>query len=196
MIEFQKVSFSYEKKQVIQDLSFSLKNGEILGVMGPSGCGKTTLLSLAAGLRKPNAGKIVTNAKKISYVFQEPRLFPWLTVTQNLQAVAEKEKFSSEQIQQALHEVGLEDWGDAYPSQLSGGMKSRVSIARALLYGGDLFLLDEPFSALDEEMRKTLSLLLRKKICESGASAILVTHQRADAEAMADRILELTPLAK
>lgn len=191
MLEFQNVCFAYGKKQVLTDLSFILSDGEILAVMGESGCGKSTLLQLVAGFLKPKSGIILNQACKISYAFQEPRLFPWLTVTENLRAVLSDKDTADSRIADALDAVSLSDAAHLYPDELSGGMKSRVSLARALAYGGDLYLLDEPFAALNEELRAELSIKLRERIRQSGASAILVTHQRADAELMADRILAL-----
>ena len=191
MLEFQNVCFAYGKKQVLTDLSFTLSDGEILAVMGESGCGKSTLLQLVAGFLKPKSGIILNQACKISYAFQEPRLFPWLTVTENLRAVLSDKDTADSRIADALDAVSLSDAAHLYPDELSGGMKSRASLARALAYGGDLYLLDEPFAALNEELRAELSIKLRERIRQSGASAILVTHQRADAELMADRILAL-----
>jgi NitT/TauT family transport system ATP-binding protein len=191
MLEFQNVYFAYDKKQVFTDLSFTLANGEILAVMGESGCGKSTLLQLVAGFLKPKKGIIVNEACKISYAFQEPRLFPWLTVSENLRAVLSDKDTADSRIAEALDAVSLSDAANLYPDELSGGMKSRASLARALAYGGDLYLLDEPFAALNEELRAELSATIRERIKQSGASAILVTHQRADAELMADRVLYL-----
>lgn len=190
MIEFQNVTFSYGDQKILEDFSFSLPKGKILAVMGRSGCGKTTLLQLAAGLLKPNNGKILSQATKISYAFQEPRLFPWLTVAQNIAAVSDTTP-TLEEMQKLLSTVELEGCEKLYPHQLSGGMKSRVSLARALAYDGDLFLLDEPFSALNEELCATLAARLRQHLREKNTSAILVTHRLADAEALADQILEL-----
>ncbi len=193
MMEFQNVSFSYDgRKKVMDAFSFSLRDGEILAIMGESGCGKSTLLHLAAGLRKPVDGKIFSTHKKIAYVFQEPRLFPWLTVEENILAVMDgKEKSqNAERVKVLLDAVHLTDSATAYPDTLSGGMKTRVSLARALAYDADLLLLDEPFSALNDELRQELCTWLRNYIKEHGASAILVTHQHTDAELMADRILE------
>ncbi|MBE6553969.1 MAG: ABC transporter ATP-binding protein [Ruminococcaceae bacterium] len=191
MLKLDKISFSYGKKQVIRDLDLTLKRGELLAVMGASGCGKSTLLHLIAGLRKPTNGMIECNAERIAYVFQEPRLFPWLTVEENLRAVCSESENTDEQITQALALVGLENARVLSPAQLSGGMKSRVSLARALVYGGDLFLLDEPFSALDEALRIRLTQELRNYCKEKDITAILVTHQSSDAELFADRILRL-----
>lgn len=191
MIEFQNVSFSYGKKKVLDNLSFSLREGEILAVMGESGCGKSTLLNLAAGLLKPTKGTVVSDFSKISYAFQEPRLFPWLTVEQNIAAVLPPSPQQRELIQKALATVELSSAEKLYPRQLSGGMKSRVSLARALAYGGDLFLLDEPFAALNEDLRVLLIQRLHEELHANRATAILVTHQRADADALADRKIEL-----
>lgn len=191
MLKFQNVYFAYDKKQVFTDLSFTLANGEILAVMGESGCGKSTLLQLTAGFLKPKSGIIVNQAKRISYAFQEPRLFPWLTVSENLRAILSDKYTADSRIAEALDAVSLSDAANLYPDELSGGMKSRASLARALASGGDLYLLDEPFAALNEELRAELSATIRERIKQSGASAILVTHQRADAELMADRVLYL-----
>ena len=191
MIEFERVSFSYGKKEVLRDFSMTLGENEILAVMGASGRGKSTLLHLTAGLLKPTDGSIRSDFKRISYAFQEPRLFPWLTVEENIRAVLPKGSDTEERVKAALAFVELSDSASRYPHELSGGMKSRVSLARAIAYDGDLFLLDEPFSALDEELRLSLLQRLKEHLRKQHASAILVTHQRSDAEAIADRILEL-----
>ena len=192
MLHIRKLSFSYERKAVLDDFSLSVKQGEIVAVMGPSGCGKSTLLNLIAGLKKPNAGTVECNAKRISYAFQEARLFPWMTVEENLLAVLSKQdEDASERIENALSIVSLSDAKKLFPTELSGGMKSRASLARALVYGGDLFLLDEPFSALDEQLRTSLATTLRKEFQKRGATAIIVTHSLAEAESMADRIITL-----
>ena len=193
MILFDKVSFSYGEKEVLRELSFRLETGELLAVMGESGCGKTTLLHLAAGLCVPQTGEIRSDHTRVSVAFQEPRLFPWLTVRENLlSALPQSERRAGEErLSALLTEMGLSGVEGLYPRELSGGMKSRVSLARALLYGGDLLLLDEPFSALDEEMRQELATRLRKQLKDTGKTAILVTHLRAEAEAFADRVLRL-----
>ncbi len=133
MVKLEKVSFSYGKKQVLRDLDLTLTDGELLAVMGASGCGKSTLLHLIAGLHKPTGGDLIGDAERIAYVFQEPRLFPWLTVEENLRAVCTTSEDTDERIAHALALVKLEDSRALYPAQLSGGMKSRVSLARALV---------------------------------------------------------------
>lgn len=191
MLKIENLFFSFEKKAIFSDLSLSVKVGETVAVMGDSGCGKTTLLRLIAGLEKPQKGTITCNAKRIAYVFQEPRLFPWLTVAENLRAVMTDREDADQAVLQALETVGLAENADSYPDELSGGMKIRASLARALVSGGDLFLLDEPFSALNEELRHSLAEKLKAIFKERGITAILVTHQASDAEILAERIVKI-----
>ena len=195
MLKIENLSFSYDREHpIFNGFDLEIKKGELVAVMGPSGCGKSTLLGLIAESLAPTDGTITCNAQKISYAFQEPRLFPWLTVEENLGAVLPQDA-SPSQIADMLAFVDLSGTENLYPDELSGGMKSRVSLARALLYGGDLFLLDEPFSALDRELCISLSQKLRQHLKTIGASAILVTHQREDAKLFADRIIEISPVS-
>lgn len=192
MLEFRDVSFSYPNGlQVFERLSFELSDGELLAVMGASGCGKTTLLSLAAGLQKPSSGFVISSHQKISYVFQEPRLFPWMTVQKNVEVVLPNQPSNDLRVREILKEVGLEEAATLMPHELSGGMKSRVSLARAMAYDGDLFLLDEPFAALDKSLRQELAETIRTHLKKRKASAIFVTHQITDATLVADRLLRL-----
>ncbi len=193
MLKIENLSFSYDREHpIFEGFDLEVQDGELLAVMGPSGCGKSTLLGLVAEFLTPTAGTITRNAKQISYAFQEPRLFPWLTVEENLRAVLPKDAPPS-QITNMLAFVELSGTEKLYPDELSGGMRSRLSLARALLYGGDLFLLDEPFSALDRELSISLSKKVREYLKSIGASAILVTHQLEDAKLFADRIIEKSP---
>lgn len=192
MLKIKNLTFAYDRKNIFENLSLHLEKGEILAVMGPSGYGKTTLLGLVSGLLKSQKGEVENTFEKIAYVFQEPRLFPWLTVKENLLAVMdEKDKSAEKTVIECLRFVGLSDSLDKYPDELSGGMKSRASLARALAFGGDLFLLDEPFAALDEDLRNDLLVKLKEYLRAHNASAILVTHNKEDAEKLADRILLL-----
>lgn len=192
MLKITDMTFAFDEKIIFDGFSLELNKGEILAVMGPSGCGKTTLLGLLTGLLKPQKGQINNSFEKIAYVFQEPRLFPWLTVKENLLAVIdEKDENALKTVTECLSLVELTDAIDKYPNELSGGMKSRVSLARALVFEGDLFLFDEPFAALDEELRHTLTSKIKDYLRARGSSAILVTHNREDAENIADRILTL-----
>ena len=197
MLKMTNVTFAFEKQSIFENLFLELKKGEILAIMGPSGYGKTTLMGLASGLLKPQKGEILNSFEKIAYVFQEPRLFPWLTVKENLLAVMDKTDENVEKtVNDCLALVGLADAADKYPDELSGGMKSRASLARALSYGGDLFLLDEPFAALDEDLRRDLAIKIKDYLRARGASAILVTHNREDTEMIADRILTAQSLTQ
>ena len=188
MLTLDNISFSYGQKKVLKDFSLSLNAGELLAVMGPSGCGKTTVLRIIAGLIQPENGTVRNNFSKISMVFQESRLFPWLTVYDNILAVLPKKTDCKSKIYEILEAVGLSDCAGMFPSELSGGMKSRASLARALAYDGDLYLLDEPFAALDEKLRSELTVLLKEKMQEKDAAAILVTHLAKEARQFADRI--------
>lgn len=191
MLIFDHVSFFYGKKEILKDFSFTLKKGEILAIMGASGLGKSTVLNLAAGLRKPQSGLVECHTDKISYAFQEPRLFPWMNALNNVNAVLSAKKETIPLAMQALEFVELADSAKLFPAELSGGMKSRVSLARAIAYGGELYLFDEPFAALDKDLRERLSNKLRSFLKERGASALFVTHLKEDAEQFADRILEI-----
>ena len=134
MLKIHELSFSYGKKQVLRDLSLEVAPGEIVAIMGASGCGKSTLLQLIAGLLKPDSGRIESDAKRISYAFQEPRLFPWLTVKENLEAVLPRTLENRENaILRALEAVELADSADLYPDALSGGTGKGVGIWRRSL---------------------------------------------------------------
>ena len=191
MLELHDVCFDYDQKKILDHLSISIGKGELVALMGDSGIGKSTLLNLIAGLRKPLHGVIKCDAQKITYAFQEPRLFPWLTVLENILLVLQKDEKALQKAKEALAFVSLEDCEALYPDELSGGMKSRVSLARALAHEGDLYLLDEPFSALDDSLRTRLATDLRQRFKTRGASAILVTHLQSEAELFADRIIRL-----
>ena len=192
MLKISDLSFSYSQKKILDGFSLTVKRGEIVALMGPSGCGKSTLLNLIAGFQKPQGGTIESGAARTSYVFQEPRLFPWLTVEENLLAVLPtRDATAQEQMERALAAVSLTDAKALYPAELSGGMKSRISLARALVYNGELFLLDEPFSALDQTLRSSLAQALRQEFKERGTTVLLVTHDATEAAALADRTVIL-----
>ena len=194
MIQFDRVSFFYGKKPVLTDFSLTVPDGELLSVMGPSGGGKTTLLHLMAGLRTPTGGTLTVDEHLPAVAFQEPRLFPWLTALGNIRAVLPKDAPAAV-ADEALALVGLSDEANALPDALSGGMRSRVSLARAVAYGeavgSSLYLLDEPFSALDEATRQTLCAALRERIRAAGATAVLVTHDPDDATRFGDRVIRV-----
>ncbi|MBO7311087.1 MAG: ABC transporter ATP-binding protein [Clostridia bacterium] len=173
MIEFKKLCVKYDEQTVINDLSHTLDDGKIYGISGQSGVGKTTLINTVAGIVKPYSGEIINTHSKLSYIFQDARLFPWLTAFQNIECVCkDKEK--------ALYylELLLPDNADKYPHELSGGMKQRVSIARALAYDAPLMLLDEPFKGLDIETKLSTATTVFEHL--KGRTAIIISHDEND----------------
>lgn len=182
MIEFRGVFLAYGGAPVLEDVTLSVPEGTSAALMGPSGCGKSTLLNLAAGLLAPTGGAVTVTAERIAYVFQEPRLLPSRTALENVNAVLGDKKATLPRAMEWLERVGLQEAADKYPAELSGGMAQRVNIARALAYGGDLLLLDEPFKGIDEERKEDLTHLLRK--VGPGKTLLLATHDPAEAEAL------------
>ncbi|NEQ95540.1 MAG: ABC transporter ATP-binding protein [Cyanothece sp. SIO2G6] len=191
------ISHYYGSRLVLDDITLSAKPGEVVALMGPSGCGKTTLLNLLAGVLAPTMGEIGVVPRDIAYVFQEPCLFPWYTVTENIalgltaQGMGPRRRH---QIARGLAEtVGLATAAQLYPDQLSGGMKQRVNLARAFAVTPQLLLLDEPFGSLDMGTRQQLQQLLIHWVQQHHTTAILVTHDLAEAVIMGDRLLVLSP---
>lgn len=181
-ILFEHVTKRYEKT-VLDDITLSLEKGKITALLGVSGRGKTTVLRLLAGLEKPNGGRVKANGK-VGYLFQEPRLLPTLTAFQNVRLVAD----GDEDAKRAMALCKADALADKLPFEMSGGERQRVSLARLVAFGGDIWLLDEPFSALDAETKTqiigNLLPLMRAR------TVILVTHDAAET-AIADTILEL-----
>jgi NitT/TauT family transport system ATP-binding protein len=187
----------------LQDASLRLDAGDFIALLGPSGCGKSTLLRLIAGLDRPDAGMLRwdgTNAPaagEIGYVFQDATLLPWATAEANvflplrLQGVAKAAAVF--RVRDALRQVGLEGFETALPRQLSGGMRMRVSIARALVTRPRLLLMDEPFAALDEFTRHKLQLDLALLWQEIGCTIVFVTHSIYEAAFLAHRIVLMSP---
>lgn len=207
MIDFKNVGIQYEQKnsaiQVTQNLNFTIKQGSFTCVLGPSGCGKTTLLNIIAGFQSQSEGEVFVNGMpvrnvkiRLSYIFQGHNIFPWKTVRQNILfglssielTAAEKNK----RVEEVADEVGLLSHIDAYPKSLSGGMKQRVGIARALISAPSIILMDEPFASLDAltalKMRKLL-----KKLCERHQTTVVfVTHNIDEALEIGDRIIVMS----
>lgn len=173
MITLQNITVSFSGTPVLKDCSLTVPTGGSAALTGPSGCGKTTLLRIIAGLQKPDAGTVRAEGR-VSYVFQEPRLFPWLTAAENLALVAPGGA------EEWLEKAGLSDAAEKYPDELSGGMRQRLNIVRALAHGGEVLLLDEPFKGLDAPLRKALMSLLARE--RAGKTLLLVTHDEADLE--------------
>lgn len=213
MIELINITKHYEsgsnKLSVLNPISLSIKEGEIVSLVGPSGCGKTTLLKLIAGLEKPSTGKINIKDKSpanairslaFAFNFQTPILFPWKTVMENILLPIEvnKEKFKHEKGYwekksiELIDKMELTGFKDYYPSQLSGGMQARVAIARSLIYNAPIFLLDEPFSSLDDITRFKLNYELYKITKENKKTIVFVTHNIEEALLLSDRIILLS----
>lgn len=177
----------FASKIIFDNATLELADGKITYITGKSGIGKTTLLRIIAGLDKAYIGEIIGSSEKVSYVFQEPRLFPNLTVSENISITTENSPYTVEMI---LKLIELENEKDSLPSSLSGGMKMRIALARALYYDGDVFLMDEPFSALDDATKerilpKVFELLKNKTV-------IIVSHNLEEANKYADSIIDLS----
>lgn len=185
---------------VIDDMTLDVAAGEFLAILGPSGCGKSTLLRVVARLNAPDGGTLDIKSSEAkfqtAFVFQDPHLLPWLTVLQNaalpLELMGADRGERSARASRALAEVELGDAERLYPAQLSGGMRMRVSLARALVTEPRLLLLDEPFAALDEITRFRLETRLRDLWIERGMTVIFVTHSITEAAFLANRAVVLT----
>ena len=185
----------------LSDMNLSVAGGEFVSLLGPSGCGKSTALRLIAGLMQPTTGKVSwqggQDSGDLGVVFQEPTLMPWATVEKNvwlpLRLKGESLSDTRPRIAQALEMVGLGGFANSYPRELSGGMKMRVSIARALVTQPRLILMDEPFAALDEITRNKMNddlLALRDRL---GCTVIFVTHSVFESVYLSDRVVVMAP---
>ena len=189
MLELKNISVRFDGKSVLSDCSLTLGEGERIALMGPSGCGKTTLLRVALSLQPPDAGTVSGDVGRTAAVFQEPRLLPWRTAAENVNAVLSDTEATMPEALSMLDRVELSDAAEKYPAELSGGMQQRVSIARALAYRPDLLVLDEPFRGLDDELRGRIVSLLSASLPSPSASLLLVTHSEDEARALGCRIL-------
>lgn len=203
------LALRYGEQRGLQSLDLEVEPGEVVALLGPSGCGKTTLLRLVAGLAQPTAGRLLLDGQEMArpgwglppeqrglgMVFQDYALWPHLSVLENvrfplrMRRVARREGVA--QARAALAQVGLEALAAQRPAQLSGGQQQRVALARALVARPRLLLFDEPLSNLDRDLREELCGEIRKRLADSGATALYVTHDRQEAEVLADRILHL-----
>ncbi|RDW16916.1 nitrate/sulfonate/bicarbonate ABC transporter ATP-binding protein [Oceanobacillus arenosus] len=198
-LELKNVGRTFADKQAVRDVSFTAKQGEIIGLLGTSGCGKSTILRAISGLDSEYDGEIAVNGKvtrdiqeEVGFIFQEPRLFPWLTVLDNVTFGLKGSKSEKEKLGKAyLENVGLNDSAHLFPKQLSGGMAQRVAIARALVTSPEILLLDEPFSALDAFTKMQLQDLLLNIWKTYQSTIVIVTHDIDEATYLCDRIIIL-----
>jgi NitT/TauT family transport system ATP-binding protein len=188
------VSHAYGGSTVFEDLSVEIARGEFVAIVGPSGCGKTTLLNLLSGFLRPTSGAIKREGTT-RMVYQSDGLFPWLTVRENialgLRHLKDGEK-SSAQLKDLLGLIRLDGFAGHYPHQLSGGMRQRVELARALAGEADVLLMDEPFSSLDYQTRLRMRRMLVRVLVERPRTVVFVTHDIEEAAQLADRILVLS----
>jgi NitT/TauT family transport system ATP-binding protein len=203
LIEVQGVTKTFvsrggEQVVALAETTLDVQQGEFLTLIGPSGCGKSTLLRMLAGLVEPTSGRIVwqgtapARGSEVGFVFQEPVLLPWLSVLDNvrfpLDTFGVDRRAGDEAARQTLELVGLKDFARALPKELSGGMKQRAAIARALVYKPRLVLMDEPFSALDLLTRDRMNDELLAIRAEVGATIVFVTHSVEEAAYLSDRV--------
>ena len=182
MIILNRVSAGYPEKKVLENLSLTLPDTGAVALMAPSGYGKTTLLRALAGLIRPEAGEITgVENKKISFLFQEDRLLPWLTAEKNVELVSNPEKAAY-----WLNQMEIPD-GNQLPREMSGGMQRRVALARAMAFGGDVLLLDEPFKGLDEALRERIAGRIKNVF----SLTVLSIHDTTEAELMGAQIIRL-----
>lgn len=209
-IEFKKVNFKYASKgeeiSALQNANMSISKGESVAIVGPSGCGKSTLLKLIAGLLTPTSGEVRVNgsqvrkpAKNVGMAFQNPLLLPWRTIIANLLLPFELSKEYQGRRRQLvsrardiLSQVGLQEFGEKYPWELSGGMQQRVSLCRALIRNPENLLLDEPFGALDAFTREELWLYTQNLWTTRKCTMILVTHDIREAVFLSGKVLVMS----
>jgi len=197
MLKLNNINFGYEQKKylhslILKDFNLNITEGELLSLVGPSGCGKTTLVNIISGYLKPISGNVVVNGKIVEFpgkdrivINQEDDLFNWMTVMGNMKIISEDNLL----IEKYLDLTNLSNYVNYYPSQLSGGMKKRLSLARALLADAKFIIMDEPFASLDHKTKDKLQEEVLKIIKESGKTVLLVTHNVDEAIFMSDKIL-------
>jgi len=203
MLELDGLSHRYDSEQAVDDVSFAIESGQLVGLLGPSGCGKTTLVQAIAGHLSPTAGRVhlrgtdVTDdppeSRNVGVVFQQSTLFPHLTVSENvaygLTAAGIEADRRAELVAEYLALVDLQAQHESYPAALSGGQQRRVELARALAPQPDLLVLDEPLSALDRNLRQQLREEIARIQRETGVTTLFVTHDQEEAMALADRLV-------
>jgi len=202
ILEVQHISKKFAGHTVIKDLNFGVREGDFFSILGPSGCGKTTLLRMIAGFLEPTSGKVIIrgedmsgippNKRPVNIVFQSLALFPMMNVKENVAFGLRRRKFTNKEIDEKvfsmLSRVGLEDYGNKAVTQLSGGQRQRVAIARSLVLGPSILLLDEPLGALDRKLREHMKIELKLLQAELGTTFIYITHDQSEALVMSNKV--------
>ena len=199
-ITIERKAFESPPTVALEGLELAVEPGEFVAIVGPSGAGKSTLLNIVAGLDRHYEGDVVyapgangVRDPRVGYVFQSPRLMPWLTALDNVRLVLPQDAGGDEAARAILDEVGLQGFEDAYPGQLSGGMQRRVALARAFSVKPVLLLMDEPFASLDEPLAWRLRGRLHELWRRHRPTVLFVTHDLKEALSLADRVLFLSP---
>ncbi|MED2038065.1 ABC transporter ATP-binding protein [Bacillus wiedmannii] len=196
ILQFHNVSFHYDEKPIINELNASIQDKEFVSIIGPSGCGKSTLFRLITGLEEASTGEIElteTKSHPVGYMPQKDMLLPWRTIIENaalpLECQGVQKKEAQIKAKELLHKFGLQGYETKYPKDLSGGMRQRVSFIRTLLTGGEILLLDEPFSALDALTKASLQEWLFEQWKEWEKTILFITHDVEEALFLSNRIL-------
>lgn len=204
ILQFHNVSFHYDEKPIINELNASIQDKEFVSIIGPSGCGKSTLFRLITGLEEASTGQIElteTKSHPVGYMPQKDMLLPWRTIIENaalpLECQGVQKKEAQVKVKELLHKFGLQGYEAKYPKDLSGGMRQRVSFIRTLLTGGEILLLDEPFSALDALTKASLQEWLFEQWKEWEKTILFITHDVEEALFLSNRIfvVENQPIA-
>lgn len=196
-IAFSSVVKRFDTGTVALDgIDLDVHRGDFVAVVGPSGCGKSTLLRMAAGLERPTEGSVTLATDSVGFIFQEPTLLPWRSVRANVELSAELGRRDAAvrkaRAAEAVTAVGLDGFADQLPRSLSGGMKMRVSLARALTLAPEVMLLDEPFGALDEMTRLDMQVELHRLYSNRGFTSMFITHSVSEAVYLANRVVVMT----
>lgn len=211
-LEYRNVSMTFDggparkarsSVTAVEDVSFSVKDGEVVSLIGPSGCGKSTLLNIGSGLYRPTRGeafidseKVVGPSSHVAFMLQKDLLLPWRTILQNVKFGVEIQRLEARERQRRaghlLEKFHLSEFADHYPHQLSGGMRQRAALARTLAVDPSVLLLDEPFSALDAQTKMILQQDLAETLMEAGKTALFITHDLEEAVALSDRVLVMS----
>ncbi|WP_409228205.1 ABC transporter ATP-binding protein [Gudongella sp. SC589] len=196
MYRIENITKKFNDLLVLEDISIDFVQGGTTCILGPSGCGKTTLLNIISDIEKPDSGQVIGFKDSVlSFVFQEDRLIPWRTVKENLRFVLSGNDDILDKdglVEDYLDKVGLLEYKDYYPEELSGGMKKRIGILRAFIYPSSLLLMDEPFSSIDISNKKVIMDFFRELMDMENRSCVLVTHDLDEAIRLGDRIVVLS----